>query len=112
MAEKLSVTIELLGGKEVEQQLAAIGQTGTEAFEDIKKAADKAGGWGKLDPGDLAQKLGAMGVSGEQAIDKIQGAVKRAALLEGLANNIKSVENAFTQLDAATTRFTNRLARS
>src|SRR5262245_64891238 len=98
MAEKLSVTIELLGGKEVEQQLAEIGETGTKAFEDIQNAANKAGGWGKLDPADLAQKLGQMGVSGEKAIDKIQAAVKRAAVLEGFAQNIKSAEDAFGRL--------------
>src|SRR5262245_50619186 len=112
MPEKLSVTIELLGGQLVEQQLAAIGETGTKAFEDIQKAAAKAGGFAQLDPADLAQKLGQVGVSGEAAITRIQNAVKKAAFLEGLAQNIKSVENSFTNLGEATDKFTNKLARS
>jgi len=98
MAEKLSVTIELLGGKAVEDELAAIGQTGTKAFSDIQKAADKVGGFGKLDPIALAQQLGQMGISGEKEIERIQKAVQKAGQLQTLANAVKGVESAFSNL--------------
>ena len=42
MADKLSVTISLEGGKEIQQELAGIGKAGQKAFDDISKAAGKS----------------------------------------------------------------------
>ena len=57
MAEKLSITIFLDGAAEIERQLEGIGQAGTKAFDAIGKAAEKAGGFEKLDPKDVTAKL-------------------------------------------------------
>ena len=81
MAEKLSITIALDGGAEIERQLEGIGEAGTKAFDAIGTAAEKAGGFEKLDPKDVTAKLQQFGVKGKEAIDKItdRGRAGRAA---------------------------------
>ena len=63
MAEKLSVQIALEGGKEVEAQLEGIGKAGQKAFADISAAAEKAGGFDKLDPGQASKSMEKFGVT-------------------------------------------------
>ena len=93
MADKLSVTISLEGGKEIQQELAGIGKAGQKAFDDISKAAEKAGGFEKLKPDEITAKLKTMGIVGEDAINKINRALASAVRTEQLVNGIKNIEN-------------------
>jgi hypothetical protein len=68
MAEKISVQIELVGGAEVEQQLAAIGEAGQKAFDQINKAADQV----------EIEKVGEAGQTAAAGIDQVATASDRA----------------------------------
>jgi len=100
MVQKLSITLALEGGKQIEKQLDAIGEAGKEAFGEIGKAAEQVGGFKELKPEEVTAKLKALGVTGVEAINKIQAAVKQAGRLEGLVQGVASVEAAFTALAA------------
>ena len=101
MAEKLSITIALEGGKAIEQQLDSIGQAGKQAFEEIVQAAEKAGGFKNLRPEEVTAKLREMGVVGKEAFDKISGAVQGATRMEKLVGIVQSVEKGFEGVSAA-----------
>jgi hypothetical protein len=109
MAEKLSITIALEGGKQIEQQLDGIGKAGQTAFEDISKAAEKAGGFKNLKPEDVTAKLQQMGVTGKEALDKISGAVTEATRLERIVGIVQGVEKGFAGLSAAAGVFVKSL---
>jgi hypothetical protein len=98
MAEKLSIQIALEGGREIERQLADIGDAGRQAFVDIAKAADDVGGFDKLKPEVIEEKLKKLGVTGTEEIGKIHAAVKRAGDLESVVRGVQSVEAAFATL--------------
>jgi hypothetical protein len=101
MAEKISVTIALEGGKEVQRQLADIGEAGQKAFADIAKEAEKAGGFKQLDPAkieEVKEKLRSLGVVGPEALAKIQSALNSAVRTESLVQGISAVESAFASL--------------
>lgn len=101
MAQKLSVTIALEGGKELERQLADIGKAGQQAFLDISKAAEQVGGFKNIKPEEVTQKLQQMGVTGVEALKKIQDAVASATRMERLVTGIQAVENAFSSVATA-----------
>jgi Tape measure protein len=109
MAEKLSITIALDGAAEIEQQLAGIGQAGTKAFEQIGAAAEKVGGFDKLDPKDVQAKLQQFGVKGKEAIDKITAAVAAAGRLERIAGGVRQIEAGFTTIGAAASTMSQRV---
>ena len=111
MAEKLSVQIALEGGKEVEAQLEGIGKAGQKAFADISAAAEKAGGFDKLDPGQASKSMEKFGVTGEAALNKITAAVKTASRFETMVNIVKSVENAFTSLGTTISKVVTIMAK-
>ena len=50
MPTKLQIEIALAGAEEIKSQLAGIGEAGEDAFKQIAKAANQAGGFSKLDP--------------------------------------------------------------
>lgn len=101
MAQKLSVTIALEGGKEIEKQLADIGEAGKKAFADIGDEADKAGtGFKGIKTEEVTAKLKQLGITGAAEIQKIQDAVKQAGRLESLVQGISNVETAFSALAA------------
>jgi hypothetical protein len=112
MAEKISVTLELLGGELVKQSLAEIGETGTKAFKDIDEAAKAVGGYQNLDPVALTDKFKALGIDGPEAINNVTAAVTKAGQLEVLAGGIKKVENAFDTLGTAVERVGTRMTRA
>jgi hypothetical protein len=105
MAEKLSITIALEGGKQIEQQLASIGKAGQQAFTDISKAAQAAGGFKNLKPEEVTAKLQQMGITGKDALDKISGAVQTATRLETLVGVVAKVEAGFANVGAAAASF-------
>jgi len=109
MAEKLSITIALNGGKQIEQQLEGIGEAGKKAFEDILTAAEKAGGFKNLKPEELAQKFKDLGITGKDAIDKITGAVQHAMRLETMVNVVSKLETGFAGLSTAALGFLRAL---
>jgi uncharacterized protein YoxC len=112
MAEKLSVEIALEGGKEIERQLADIGEAGTKAFNDIVKASEQVGGFRNIKPEEVTAKLNAMGLAGTEAFGKIQTAVTAASRLEGVASGVKGIEDAFAGLGGAVTKFGDSMTRS
>ena len=101
MAEKLSITIALEGGKAIEQQLEGIGKAGQKAFEEIARAAEKAGGFKNLKPEEVTAKLKDLGVVGKEAFDKIQTAVASASNWERVVGAVASVEKGFAGLASA-----------
>jgi len=98
MAEKLSITIKLAGGEEIERQLADIGAAGQKAFGDIADAARKAGGFKNLKPEEVTAKLKEMGIVGKEAFDKISGAVATATRFQQIADVVQSIETGFAGL--------------
>lgn len=106
MAQKISVQIALEGGKEVQQELKAIGVTGEEAFQQIDQAAKQVGGFRNLDPGVVTEKLRTMGVTGAASIDRIQQAVSRAGRFEDLGQGIAALEGGFNKAGQAAQRAT------
>jgi hypothetical protein len=95
MVEKISVQIALEGGKEVEQQLADIGEAGQKAFADITKSAEQVGGFKNLKPEDVSKKLEDLGLKGTEAFEKIQGAVKTAGRWESVVQGVAALETGF-----------------
>ena len=112
MAEKLSITIGLEGGKELQRQLADIGKAGQQAFLEIQKAAEKAGGFTKLDPAQVVaftDKLKSMGIVGEQAFNQISSALASATRTERLVGAVQAVENGFASLASGAAAFARAL---
>ena len=109
MAEKLSITIALEGGKQLEQQLEGIGQAGKKAFGEIEQAATKVGGFKNLKPEEVTQKLKDMGIVGTEAFNKIQAAVASASNWERVVVAVASVEKGFSGLVAAAGSFARAL---
>jgi hypothetical protein len=109
MAEKLSITIALEGGKAIEQQLEGIGKAGQKAFEDISKAAEQAGGFKNLKPEEVTAKLKDMGVVGKEALDGIAEAVKGATRLERVVGIVQGLETGFAGLATAAGLFVRAL---
>jgi len=109
MAEKLSITIALEGGKAIEQQLEGIGDAGKKAFEEIAQAAEKAGGFKNLKPEEVTAKLKDMGVVGKEAFDKIKDAVASASNWERVVGAVQGVEKGFTGLASAAAGFARAL---
>src|SRR5580765_8011132 len=101
MAEKLSITIALEGAQEIKRQLADVGQAGKDAFNEINKAAGEVGGFNKLDPSVVTDKMVKFGVSGKDAIDKVNNAVKQAGRMETLVGALTSVEKGLAGINAA-----------
>jgi hypothetical protein len=109
MAEKLSITIALEGGKAIEQQLEGIGKAGKKAFDEISQAAQQAGGFKNLRPEDVTAKLREMGIVGKDAFDQISGAVQSATRMERIVGAVASVEKGFSGLVSAATGFARAL---
>src|SRR6185436_14147511 len=109
MAEKLSITIALEGGKQIEQQLEGIGQAGQQAFQTISNAAEQVGGFKNLKPEEVTQKLADMGVTGKEALDKITSAVQEATKLEKMVGIVQKVEKGFANLGTAAAGFARAL---
>ena len=109
MAEKLSITIALEGGKAIEQQLESIGAAGKKAFDDINQAAQAAGGFKNLKPEEVTAKLKELGVTGEDAFNKITDAVKNATKLEQLVGIVQGIEKGFAGLATAAGLFVKAL---
>ena len=101
MAEKLSITIALEGAAEIKRQLAEVGQAGKDAFAEINQAAAEVGGFNKMDPSVVTDKMVKFGVSGKDAIDKVNNAVKQAGRMETLVNGLRSVENGLAGVQTA-----------
>jgi len=97
MVAKLSVAIELQGGKDIERQLENIGKAGQKAFADIQKAAGQAGGFDKLDPGVIEQKLAGAKLAADE-LAKVQKAIADTASWEKLAGALSLVDGAFNKL--------------
>jgi hypothetical protein len=108
MVEKLSVSIALLGGDEVQRQLAGIGMAGQKAFADISKAAEKVGGFQNLNPQVATDAIKKFGVTSVAELNKIQAAVSKAADFEKLVDGLQAAEAAFTRFGAAITAFGSR----
>ena len=109
MAEKLSITIFLDGAAEIERQLEGIGQAGTKAFDAIGTAAEKVGGFDKLDPKTVQAKLEQFGVKGKAAIDKITTAVAQAGRLERIVGGVRAVEDGFGKIGVAASAMSTRV---
>jgi len=109
MAEKLSITIALEGGKAIEQQLEGIGKAGQKAFGEIEQAAAKVGGFKNLKPEEVTQKLKDLGIVGTDAFKKIQDAVASASNWERVVGAVASVEKGFSGLVAAAGSFARAL---
>ena len=109
MAEKLSITIALEGGKQIEQQLASIGEEGQKAFQKIRQEAEKVGGFKNLKPEEVTQKLKDMGVTGKDALDKITGAVAQARRMESIVGVVQRVETGFAGMSTAAVGFARAL---
>ena len=105
MAEKLSITIGLEGGKEIERQLADIGYAGQKAFLDIATAAEQAGGFKNIKPEQVTAKLREMGIVGEDAFNKISGALAAATRTERLVGAVQAAESGFAGLASAAAAF-------
>jgi hypothetical protein len=103
MAEKLSITIALEGGKEIQKQLADIGEEGQKAFQKIAAEAAKTGGLKNLKPEEVTQKLKDMGITGVDALNKITAAVAQATKLESLVGVVQSLEAGFATLATTVT---------
>jgi hypothetical protein len=95
MVEKISVAIALEGGKEVEKQLADIGEAGQKAFADISKSAEQVGGFKNLKPEEVTAKLETLGLKGTEAFGKIQNAVKTAVRWENVVQGVSAIEAGF-----------------
>ena len=100
MADKLSVTIALEGGKEIQDQLKGIGKAGQQAFQDIQTAAQKVGGFENLKPEQVTAKLKEMGIVGTEALNKINAAVQSARRTESLVGVVQKVESGFASLNS------------
>jgi len=98
MAEKIAIEIALEGGREIQRQLADIGEAGQKAFADIARAADKAGSFSQIKPEQVTASLKKMGVEGVDAIDKVQRAVQAAVRLERVAEGVRALETGFSRL--------------
>jgi hypothetical protein len=105
MAEKLSITIALEGGKEIQKQLADIGEEGQKAFQKIAAEAAKTGGLKNLKPEEVTQKLKDMGITGVDALNKITAAVAQATKLESLVGVVQKIETGFANVGAAAAAF-------
>src|SRR4029077_12971333 len=100
MVDKISAQIALEGGKELERQLADIGEAGQKAFADISKSAEQDGGFKQLNPEQVTAKLQELGVTGVEAINKIQAAVQTAGRFEGIVQGVAAAETALLALGA------------
>ena len=87
----------------------ALVQAGTKAFTEIGAAAEKVGGFDKLDPADVTAKLEQFGVKGKEAIDKITAAVAQAGRLERIVGGVRQVEAGFASIGAAATAMSQRV---
>lgn len=101
MAEKLSIQIALEGGKQVEQQLASLGDAGAEAFKQISKAAKDVGGFDNLETKEVEQRLENLGVTGEEAFDKIKAAATEAEKFDALIATTEALETGLAKLSEA-----------
>ena len=101
MAEKLSITIALSGAEEIKRQLAEVGKAGKDAFAEINDAAAEVGGFNKLDPSVVTDKMVKFGVAGTDAINSVNNAVKQAGRMETLVNALTSVENGLAGIKSA-----------
>src|SRR5215813_9104634 len=106
MVEKISVQIALEGTEEIKRQLADVSDAGKQAFADISAAAAKSGGFDKLDPTVVAQKLSQFGVSTAAEINKITDAVKAAGQTEALVTGTQKLEQGFGKLATTTAKAT------
>jgi hypothetical protein len=111
MADKLSVTIALEGGAEIQKQLADIGKAGQQAFLDISKSAEQVGGFKNLKPEQVTAKLKEMGIVGVDALNKIQNAVESARRIESLIGAVKNIENGFASLNSTVASVSSALGR-
>ena len=111
MAEKLSITIALNGAEEIKRQLAEVGKAGQQAFADINKAAGEVGGFNKLDPSVVTEKIAQFGVTGSDAINKVNDAVKQAGKMETLVNALTGVENGLAGIQKAASAVDNALGK-
>src|SRR5580765_2009955 len=102
MAEKLSITIALNGAEEIKRQLADVGKAGQDCFKDINDAAAEVGGFNKLDPGVITEKLKETGVAGKD-VAKVLTAVNQAGRMETLVNGITAVETGLVKVQTAAT---------
>ena len=100
MAEKISVQIALEGGREIQRQLADIGDAGQKAFADIAKSAEQVG-FKNIKPDEVTAALKKFGIEGSAAIDKVTQAVKQAARLETIVRGVQGVETAIMGLGRA-----------
>jgi hypothetical protein len=98
MVEKISVQIALEGGKEVERQLADIGEAGQQAFDQLAQSAEQVGGFKNLKPEEVTKKLEEMGLKGTEAFGKIQQAVSTAVKFENLVVGVQTAETALVAL--------------
>ena len=98
MAQKLSVQIALEGSKEVERQLASLGEEGKKAFQEISKAAEVAGGFKNLKLSEINAQLKELGITGADSINQIKDAVKTAARFETLTQGAVKSEQALAAL--------------
>ena len=90
----------MTGAEEIKRQLAEVGKAGQDCFNDINKAAADVGGFNKLDPSVVTEKLKATGVAGKD-VAKVLTAVNQAGRMETLVNGIAAVENGLVKVQAA-----------
>jgi hypothetical protein len=98
MVEKISVQIALEGTEEIKRQLAGVSEAGQKAFADISAAAAKTGGFDKLDPTLVAQKLSEFGVTTAAEINKITAALQAAGKTETVVTGVQKLEQGVTKL--------------
>lgn len=94
----IAARIALEGAEEIKKQLDDLGAAGVKAYTDIQKAADKAGGFDKLDPTEVTKKLEKLGLTAPDAFNKIQKAVGDTAKLEKWVGVVATLETAFSKL--------------
>jgi predicted Zn-dependent protease with MMP-like domain len=103
MVQKLSVQIQLEGAEEIQRQLAGVSKAGQQCFADIQQAAEKAGGFAKLDPSVIEQTFKRLGVTATGEIAKINAALKSSTDLEATVLGVSKLEQGFKKTGAAAT---------
>ena len=111
MVEKLSVQIQLEGAAEIERQLADVSKAGQQCFADIQTAAERAGGFEKLDPAKVEQAFKKFGITATAEIDKIKKAIESAGKLEGMVVGVADLEKNFRKVGTAASMATASLNR-
>jgi hypothetical protein len=106
VAQKLSVQIALEGGKEVERQLASMGEEGQKAFQKISQSAELAGGFKNLKIADVTAQLKEMGITGVDSVNQIKQAVRTAGNFESLTAGTVGMENGFNKVAESSKRAT------